>query len=107
MGSSNRRKYPRVPLDAVLGVQPTPSRAAAVDISAGGIRLRCVAMRVEVGDALSVKLTLEGQTFDVVGTVVRATELQDSGQEVALVFTEISPEALGLIDELDESAARD
>ncbi len=103
MGSSSRRQYPRVPLDAVLGVQPTPSRAAGVDISASGIRLQCAALGVEAGDTLSVKLTLEGQTFDVVGTVVRATELQGSGQEVALTFTEISPEALELIEELEES----
>ena len=103
MGSSSRRKYPRVPLDAVLGVQPTPSRAAAVDISAGGIRLQCADLGVEAGDTLSVKLTLEGQAFDVVGTVVRATEIQGSGQEVALTFTEISPVALALIEELEES----
>ncbi len=102
MESSSRRKYPRVPLDAVLGVQPTPSRAAGVDISRSGIRLQCAALGVEVGDTLSVKLTLEDQTFDVVGTVVRATELEDSGQEVALTFTEISPVALALIEELAE-----
>ena len=103
MGSPLRRKYPRVPLEAVFGVQPSPSQATGIDISASGIRFLCEGMGVAVGDTLSLNLALEGQTFDVVGTVVRATELEGSAQELALAFTEISPEALELIEQLGES----
>ena len=99
MGSSNRRKCPRVALEAAIGVQPT-LHATVVDISAGGILLQFAGLGVEIGDTLSVALTLEGQKFGVVGTVVRAAQHQDSQQEVALTFTEIDPVAVALIEDL-------
>lgn len=97
--SSDKRKHPRIPMKAVMGVLRSPS-AAGVDISLGGICLRCEGLGVEVGDSLPVELMLQGQVLRVVGTAVRVTNFSPVSQEVALAFNEVSPEAQRLLEEV-------
>ena len=97
--TSDRRKYPRIPMDAVMSVEhPSPSRG--VDLSIGGIRFYCTGLGAEVGDTLHVEFMVRGQSFRVVGTVVRVTDLADPGQDVALAFGGLAPETLRLLEEL-------
>ena len=96
---SDKRKHPRIPMKAVMGVLRRPS-AAGVDISLGGICFCCDGLEVEVGDSLPVELMLQGQVLRVVGTAVRVTNFTPLSQEVALVFSEVDPEAQRLLEEV-------
>ena len=87
------RKYRRVPMDAVIGVETSKVLANGVDISMSGIRLKCVGLAIEVGDRLRVTVTLEDRTFDVCGTAVRVVQVDALAQEVALAFSDVDPEA--------------
>ncbi len=97
--SFNRRKYPRVPLDAVLGVEIWESDATGLDVSGVGIRFQCAGLRVRVGDTLRVELTLENQAFYVIGKAIRMIRLDESLQEVALAFSEVDLDLERLLEE--------
>ncbi len=97
---SDKRKHTRVPMKAVMGIFRSPSAAAGMDISLGGICFCCVGLGVEVGDSLPVELMLQDQVLRVVGTAVRVTNIRSESQEVALVFSEVSPEAQRLLEEV-------
>ncbi len=96
---SEKRKHTRVPMKAVMGIIRSPS-AAGRDISLGGICFWCEGLGVEVGDLLPVELLLQDQVLRVVGTAVRVNNFTSVSQEVALVFSEVSPEARHLLEEV-------
>ncbi len=96
---SEKRKHTRVPMKAVMGIIRSPS-AAGRDISLGGICFWCEGLGVEVGDSLPVELMLQDQVLRVVGTAVRVNNFTSVSQEVALVFSEVSPEARHLLEEV-------
>ncbi len=96
---SEKRKHTRVPMKAVMGILRSPS-AAGRDISLGGICFWCEGLGVEVGDSLPVELMLQDQVLRVVGTAVRVNNFRSVSQEVALVFSEVSPEAQRLLEEV-------
>ena len=86
-----------------MSIAPVDSRhglGTAVDVSTTGIRFQCVGLEVEVGDTIRVELTLEDQTFTLVGTLVRVTELDAFAQDVALAFTEIDSETQSQLESL-------
>ncbi len=74
MSQWERRKFFRIPVETVVGIDTTRAVAAGVDVSAGGICFSCVGLNVEVGDTLRVDFTLEDQNFSVLGTAVRISE---------------------------------
>lgn len=97
----DRRKFPRVRTESLVSIARLGSQAAlasALDLSRGGIRFQCVGLEVEQGERLRVTLTLGDQTVDVVGTLVRVTELDDFTQEVALCFGRVDNETLALLE---------
>ena len=96
---SEKRKHTRVPMKAVMGIIRSPS-AAGRDISLGGICFWCEGLGVEVGDSLPVELLLQDQVLRVIGTAVRVNNFTSVSQEIALVFSEVSPEAQRLLEEV-------
>jgi hypothetical protein len=88
--SIDRRKYPRVRTDSLVSIRrietPPPALAHALDLSLGGIRFQCVGVELELGEVVSVTLTLGDRTATVVGKLVRVTDLDAFTQEVALAF---------------------
>ena len=84
------------PVDSPQGL------GTAVDVSMTGIRFQCVGLEVEVGDTIRVEITLQDQTFTVIGTLVRVTELDAFAQEVALAINELDPETQSLLESLLE-----
>lgn len=97
----DRRKFPRVRTESLVSIArlgSQPALASALDLSRGGIRFQCVGLEVEQGERLRVTLTLGDQTVDVVGVLVRVTELDAFTQEVALTFARVDLETLALLD---------
>ncbi len=106
MAKSGQRKFRRIPIETVVGIDTTRALAVGVDVSAGGICFSCVGLNIEVGDTLRLDLTLEDQNFSVVGTAVRVSEPDSVAQEVALAFSDIDPDIRRLVELLvapDES----
>ncbi len=85
---------------SVARIDTSSSLATGLDVSLGGIRFQCVGLDLEVGDVVRVGLTLEDQTFSVVGTLLRVTELDAFALEVALAFHEIDPDTQSLLEEI-------
>ena len=77
-----------------------PSPATGIDISMGGIRFACEGLQVSEGETLPLELRLDGQSFLVVGTVVRVASFSRLHQEVALVFKELDSECQRRLAEL-------
>ena len=99
--SSNRRKYPRVPTESLISIAPVDARdvlANAVDLSIGGIRFRCLGLKLEQGEMRRVQLSLDDRTVSVVGRIVRVTELDAFAQDVGLAFVEVDPETLHFLE---------
>jgi PilZ domain-containing protein len=93
----DRRKYPRVRTEALVSIARVDTReslAHALDVSIGGIRFQCVGLEVDLGETLRVQLTIGARTVQVVGQLVRVTELDGFTQEVALSFTDVDPETM-------------
>ncbi len=103
---SDKRKHPRIPMKAVMGVVLRNS-SAGVDIYFCCICFWCEGLGVEVGDSLPVELMLQDQVLRVIGRVVRVTNFTPVSQEVALVFSEVSPEAQRLLEEVLSPGTRD
>ena len=99
----DRRKYRRVETESIMSVAhvdaPT-ALATTVDVSRGGIRFQCVGLEVEVGQTIRVELTLEDQTLNVIGTLVRVTELDAFAQDVALAFSDVDPDTQQLLEDV-------
>ena len=70
-----------------------------MDVSIGGIRFQSVGLDLELGELLRVTLTLGENTVEVVGKLVRVTDLDGFTQEMGLSFLEVSPEAQSLLNE--------
>ena len=93
----DRRKYPRVRTSRSCRSRAwtrARSLAHALDVSIGGIRFQCVGLEVDLGETLRVQLTIGDRTIQVVGKLVRVTDLDGFTQEVALSFTEVDAETL-------------
>ncbi len=97
----SRRKFRRIPLETVVGIDTPRALAASIDVSAGGICFSCVGLNIEVGDTLRVDLTLEDQNFSIVGTAVRVSEPDGVAQKVALAFSDIDPDLRRLVELLE------
>jgi hypothetical protein len=98
----DRRKFPRVHTDSVVSISRVDTPASlghALDVSLGGIRFQCVGVELELGDVVSVVMTLGRETLEVKGELLRVTDLDAFTQEVALGFTEVDPEALEILKE--------
>ena len=97
-----RRTYPRVRLESVVSVARAnliDVVAQARDLSLGGIRFGIEGMELELGDVLRVTIELGGATMNVIGQLVRLTDIDDFRQEAALAFLDVAPETLELMRE--------
>jgi hypothetical protein len=91
----DRRKYPRVRTDAVVAIcrlDPPQTLGHAMDLSLSGIRFQCVGVELELGELVRVTLTLGAATVNVIGQLVRVTDLDAFTQEVALDFLGLDQE---------------
>jgi hypothetical protein len=97
-----RRTYTRVRLESVVSVARAnliDVVAQARDLSLGGIRFGIEGMELELGDVLRVTIELGGATMNVIGQLVRLTDIDDFRQEAALAFLDVAPETLELMRE--------
>ena len=97
----DRRKFPRVRTESLVSIARLGSGSAlasALDLSRGGIRFQCVGFEMEAGERLKVTLTLGDQTVDVIGTLLRVTDLDAFTQEVALNFGGLDRDTRALLD---------
>ncbi len=100
-----RRSYARVKLESMVCVVSV-ARAEIIDVVAhvrdltlGGIRFRVVGMDLELGDVLRLTLELGGQAATVIGQLVRATEIDEHRQEIALALLEVDAASLEVMQE--------
>jgi hypothetical protein len=94
---SERRKYPRIRMNASIMVRlgdGSTHMADALDLGIGGIRFRCAGLNVRAGDFISVDFNLCGQTGTVVGKVVHWSKLDAHAQQVGLSFVTLPPAVL-------------
>jgi hypothetical protein len=99
----DRRKYPRIPADAVMGIHRLDGGtqlAQSVDLGLGGIRFQCPGLEVDLGDVLEVTFNLGDHSATVAGKVIRVNELDLLAQEIALAFVQADPETLQRLCEL-------
>ncbi len=92
-----RRTYTRVRLESVVSVARAnliDVVAQARDLSLGGIRFVVEGMELDLGDMLCVTLELDGSNMNVIGQLVRITDIDDFRQEVALAFFEVDAASL-------------
>ncbi len=97
-----RRTYTRVRLESVVSVARAnliDVVAQARDLSLGGIRFGIEGMELELGDVLRVTIELGGATMNVIGQLVRLTDIDDFRQEAALAFLDVAPETLEVMRE--------
>ncbi|MCP4007338.1 MAG: PilZ domain-containing protein [bacterium] len=100
--SDERRKFHRVHTESLVSiarVDSGDSLAQALDVSIGGIRFQTVGLDLQVGERIRVSLTLGDKTVDIVGELVRVTDLDTFTQELGLSFLEIDPEVLELLQQ--------
>jgi hypothetical protein len=102
-----RRKFPRIATDQVISFAPVSRSsehlAVSTNVSAGGIRFEAVGCELELGDTIRVTFNVGEHTVVAVGEVCWATELDTITSDIGLVFLEIDPTALRLIEENSES----
>ena len=97
-----RRCYSRVRLESVVSVARAnliDVVAQARDLSIGGIRFVVEGMELELGNVLRVTIELGGATMNVIGQLVRLTDIDEFRQEVALAFLDVDDESLALMRE--------
>ncbi len=94
------REHPRTPLRKLPTVLRCPSPATGIDISMGGIRFACEGLQVSEGETLPLELRLDGQSFLVIGTVIRVASFSNFQQEVALAFKDLDPDCQRRLAEL-------
>ncbi len=61
----NRRRYPRIRAEAVLGIHRadgTTQRAETVVLGVGGVRLQCSGVEVDIVDVIVVRIQLAGRS---------------------------------------------
>ncbi len=68
------------------------SMGPAVDISAGGVRVRCTGSRPEVGEALLLRITGLDGTLEVGARVVWVRPAGRNGFDAGLAFVHPTPE---------------
>ena len=95
-----RRSYRRVRLESVVSVARAnliDVVAQARDLSLGGIRFLVEGMELGLGDILRVTLQLGDDQVNVVGQIVRQTDIADFRQEVALAFLDVDSDSLDIM----------
>jgi hypothetical protein len=104
--SDERREFVRASVDSIVSV----SRANVLDvvgqaqnISAGGIHFIVEGLDVALGDVLRVTIDVDGEPVQVVGQLVRVTDIGDSKQEAALAFLEVPSEVAQRLRQLGQS----
>ena len=103
----DRRKYPRIATDQVISFSLLDSRdqlGVSKNLSAGGIRFEAIGCELDLGDTIRVTFNLGEHTVVAVGQVTRATEIDALTTDIGLVFLEVDPEALQLLDDFHESS---
>ncbi len=91
-GDDARLEFARVVVEAVVSV----TRASMLDVvaqarnvSAGGVHFVVEGLDVALGDVLRVTLSVAGEPVQVVGQLVRVTDIGDGKQEAALAFLDV------------------
>jgi hypothetical protein len=95
--SVDRRKYPRVRTDAVVAIRRVDEGAKlgqGLDLGLGGIRFQCVGLELDLGETIEVTFNLGDSTSNVIGRIVRMTDLDPFTQEIGLAFLHVDPETL-------------
>jgi len=103
----DRRKYPRIATDQVISFSLLDARdqlGVSKNLSAGGIRFEAVGCELDLGDTIRVTFNLGEQTVVAVGQVTWATEVDPLTTDIGLVFLEVDPEALRLLEDFEESS---
>jgi hypothetical protein len=103
----DRRKYPRIATDQVISFAMLDARdqlGVGKNLSAGGIRFEAVGCELNLGDVIRVTFNLGQHTVVAVGEVSWATEVDSFTTDIGLVFHEVDPEALRLLEEFGEPA---
>ena len=93
----DRRKYPRIRADAVVGIHRVDGGtqlAQSVDLGLGGIRFQCSGLEVDLEDVIEVTFNLDDHSATVAGKVIRVTDLDLLAQEIALAFVQVDPDTL-------------
>lgn len=104
----DRRKYPRIGTDQVISFAMLDARdqlGVGKNLSAGGIRFEAVGCELNLGDTIRVTFNLGEHTVVAVGEVSWAIEVDSFTTDIGLVFLEVDPEALRLLEEFEEAAA--
>ncbi len=107
----NRRRYPRIRAEAVLGihrVDGATQRAETPDLGVGGVRLQCSGLEVDIGDVIEVTIQLADRSVTLKAKVIRLGHPDLLVQDVALEFLDVDPKTLerlydlGLWEYVDE-----
>jgi hypothetical protein len=104
----DRRKYPRIATDQVISFAMLDARdqlGVGKNLSAGGIRFEAVGCELNLGDTIRVTFNLGEHTVVAVGEVSWAIEVDSFTTDIGLVFLEVDPEALRLLEEFGEPVA--
>lgn len=104
----DRRKYPRIATDQVISFAMLDARdqlGVGKNLSAGGIRFEAVGCELNQGDLIRVTFNLGEHTVVAVGEVSWAIEVDSFTTDIGLVFHEVAPEALRLLEEFGEPAS--
>ena len=91
----DRRRHTRVPLDftfLVSGEGEDGRLVHVLDLSLGGLRFRSVGSRYLPDDELTARFNIDEHHFALTGRVVRALDLDDISQEVAVSFDGLDDE---------------
>ena len=102
-----RRKYPRIGTDQVISFAPCDSQehlGVGKNVSAGGIRFEAVGCELDLGDTIRVTFNVGEHTVVAVGEVAWATEVDPLTLDIGLIFLEVDPEALRLLEDFEERA---
>jgi hypothetical protein len=105
----DRRKYPRIATDQVISFALLDARdqlGVSKNLSAGGIRFEAVGCELDLGDTIRVTFNVGEQTVVAVGQVTWATEIDPLTLDIGLIFLEVDPEALRLLEEFEARALR-
>jgi len=89
----DRRIFPRLRTESLISLARLDTATAlahALDLSIGGVRFRCVGLGLRERDIVKVTFTFGERSVTVVGQIVRASELDQIAQEVAIRFLKMN-----------------
>lgn len=102
-GGTERRKYPRVRVGAIVAVhndEVGTQLADSVDLSQGGIRCRVEGNEFKVGHIVEITFRLDGRNAGSVGRIVRVNKPTPLAQEIAVQFIELGDETIASFEDL-------